>query len=147
VKTTSREQLAAILAPPDDLTLAATVATAPPMRGLDYLDASVLREIWCDLAAEVRDRGGLAAVLATIEPRLNLLKKVTFHLAENRRDEARPFASLATYAHRLSASAGVQHLPLAKAVEESADRRDQVKLVELLAPVQAVADRSEVIRE
>ncbi len=152
VKTTSREQIATILAPPDDLALAATVATAPPMRGLDYLDAAVLRGIWCDLAAAVRDRagtarGGLAAVLATIEPRLHLLGKVTFHLAENRRDEARPFAFLATYAHRVSATSGVQHLPLAKAVEESADRRDQAKIVALLAPVQAAADRSDLIRE
>ena len=152
LEATSDEQTAAILPPPDDLALAAMIAAAPPMRGLDHLDAAALRGIWHELAAGIRAQaatrpGGLAAVLAAIDPRFHLLGKVTFHLAENRRDDARPFAFLATYAHRLTASSAVQHLPLAKAVESSAEHRDQAKLVELLAPVQAAADRSTLIRE
>ena len=152
LEAASEAQTAAILPPPDDLALAAMIAAAPPMRGLDHLDAAALRTIWHELAAEVRARaatrlGGLAAVLATIDPRFHLLGKVTFHLAENRRDEARPFAFLATYAQRLTASSAVQHLPLAKAVESSAEHGDQARLVELLAPVQAAADRSTLIRE
>ena len=146
------QQLLAILPPPDDLARAERVAAAPPLLGLDYLTAAVLREMWLEIAAEIRQRagkspGGLAALLAAIEPRFHLLGKVTFHLAENRRDEARPFAFLATYAHRLLATSAVQHLPLAKAVEASAERRDQAQLVQLLAPVQAAAERSELIRE
>ena len=144
--------LEAIVRPPDELALATTIACAPPFRGLEYLDASVLRDTWFEMVAVVRGRagkaaGGLAEVLAAVEPRLHLLGRVTFHLAENRRDEQRPFAFLATYAHRPAAKAAVQHLPLAKAIEESADRRDQAKLAELLTPVRAAADRSELVRE
>ena len=144
--------LEAIVRPPDELALATTIASAPPFRGLEYLDASVLRDTWFEMVAVVRGRagkaaGGLAEVLAAVEPRLHLLGRVTFHLAENRRDEQRPFAFLATYAHRPAAKAAVQHLPLAKAIEESADRRDQAKLAELLTPVRAAADRSELVRE
>jgi SNF2 family DNA or RNA helicase len=36
---------------------------------------------------------------------------------------------------------------LAQAVEESADRRDQARLVELLAPVRAAAEKSRLVRE
>jgi len=151
LRADSRRDLERLVPPPDDETLLAAVAAAPPMQGLDYLDATVLRGIWFDLAAAIRDRaaaeGGLVAALAAVNPQLHLLGKVTFHLAENRRDEERPFAFLATYAHRLSASSAVLHLPLAKAVEESAERRDQAKLVELLAPVRAAADRSTLLRE
>ena len=148
----TRRDLERLLPPPDADSLAAAVAAAPPMPGLEYLSAGVLCETWFELAASVQERacatkGGLAAALAAIDPRLHLLGKVTFHLAENRRDEARPFAFLATYAHRLSAAAAVQHLPLAQAVEESADRRDQARLVELLTPVRAAAEKSPLLRE
>ena len=152
MKAATRRDLGRVLPSPEDESLSATVAAAPPMPGLEYLSAGAVRELWYELAEAVRDRagaakGGLAAALLAIEPGLQLLGKVTFHLAENRRDEARPFAFLATYAHRLSATAAVQHLPLATAVEESADRRDQAKVVELLAPVRAAAARSGLIRE
>ena len=152
LKAAARRDVERVLPSPADEALVAAVAAAPPMPGLEYLSAAVLRDLWFELAAETRDRagrakGGLAAVLAAIDPGLHLLGKVTFHLAENRRDEARPFAFLATYAHQLSAASAVQHLPLAKAVEESADRRDQAKLVELLTPVRTAAERSGIIRE
>jgi non-specific serine/threonine protein kinase len=152
LKAAAGRDVERVLPPPADDALVAAVAAAPPMPGLEYLSAAVLRELWFELAEAVRGRagraqGGLAAALAAIDPRLHLLGKVTFHLAENRRDESRPFACLVTYAHRLSATSAVQHLPLAKAVEESADRRDQAKLVELLTPVRAAAQRSEIVRE
>ena len=152
MQAASRRDLERTLPAPDDDTLGAAVTAAPPLPGLEYLSAAVLRELWFELATEIRERagrtkGGLASTLATIDPGLHLLGKVTFHLAENRRDEERPFAFLATYAHRLSATSAVQHLPLAKAIEESADRRDQARLVELLAPVRAAAETSGIVRE
>lgn len=58
---------------------------------------------------------GPAAALAVTDPGLHVLGKVTFHLAENRRDLVRPFAFLAAYAHQLSAAAAVEHLPLGEA--------------------------------
>jgi non-specific serine/threonine protein kinase len=137
MRADERDAIEHLVSLPDPLAVEAILATAPPMHGLEYLDTTVLRDLWF----------GLTAVLTAADPRLHLLGKVTFHLAENRRDESRPFAFLATYAHKLSASTAVQHLPLATAVEASADRHDHAKLVELLAPVRAAAERSPLIRE
>ncbi len=141
-----------LLLPPDDLALAVLIAEAPPMRGLEYLTPDVLKSLWSELAELVRARGtktdgGLAAFLREVNPFQHLLGRVTFHLAENKRDEARPFAFLATYSHRMSAKASVQHLPLAQALKQYAGERDQAKLAELLAPVRAAADSSAVVKE
>ena len=140
------------LSPPDDLALAVLIAEAPPMRGLEYLTPSVLKDLWDELAELVRRRGaeadgGVTAFLRAVNPFQHLLGRVTFHLAENKRDENRPFAFLATYSHRMSAKAQVQHLPLAQALKQYAGERDQVKLAELLAPVRAAADGSAVVKE
>ncbi|MFM9960959.1 MAG: DEAD/DEAH box helicase [Planctomycetaceae bacterium] len=137
---------------PDDLALAVLIAEAPPMRGLEYLTPTVLKDLWDQLAELVRRRGaetdgGLPAFLRAVNPFQHLLGRVTFHLAENKRDEARPFAFLATYSHRMSAKAQVQHLPLAQALKQYAGERDQTKLAELLAPVRAAADGSKVVNE
>ncbi len=137
---------------PDDLALAVLIAEAPPMHGLEYLTPEVLRRLWDELAELVRRRGtetdgGLPAFLRAVNPFQHLLGRVTFHLAENKRDESRPFAFMATYSHRMSARAAVQHLPLAQALKQYAGERDQAKLAELLAPVRAAADRSAVVKE
>ncbi len=137
---------------PDDLALAVLIAEAPPMRGLEYLTPEVLRRLWDELAELVRRRGaetdgGMSAFLRAVNPFQHLLGRVTFHLAENKRDESRPFAFMATYSHRMSARAAVQHLPLAQALKQYAGERDQAKLAELLAPVQAAADGSAVVKE
>lgn len=136
----------------DDLALAVLIAEAPPMRGLEYLTPEVLRRLWDELAELVRRRGaetdgGLPAFLRAVNPFQHLLGRVTFHLAENKRDESRPFAFMATYSHRMSARAAVQHLPLAQALKQYAGERDQAKLAELLAPVRAAADGSAVVKE
>ncbi len=136
----------------NDLALAVLIAEAPPMRGLEYLTPTVLNALWDELAELVRRRGaqtegGLPAFLRAVNPFQHLLGRVTFHLAENKRDESRPFAFMATYSHRVSARAAVQHLPLAQALKQYAGERDQAKLAELLAPVRAAADGSAVVKE
>ncbi len=148
--TKAGEPPALRIAPPDNLALAVLIAEAPPMRGLEYLTPDVLKALWFELAELVRRRGtetdgGLAAFLREVNPFWHLLGRVTFHLAENKRDESRPFAFLATYSHRMSAQASVQHLPLAQALKQYAGERDQAKLAELLAPVRAAADGSEIV--
>ncbi len=137
---------------PDDLALAVLIAEAPPMRGLEYLTPAVLKVLWDELAELVRRRGaetdgGLTAFLRAVNPFQHLLGRVTFHLAENRRDADRPFAFLATYSHRMSAKAQVQHLPLVQALKQYAGERDQAKLAELLSPVRSAADGSAVVKE
>ena len=138
------------LAPPDELALAVIVSESPPMRGLEFLTSEVLRSLWAELLIEFLARshqtdGGCRQLLLSLNPEAQLLGRVTFHLAENKRDPDRPFAFLATYAHRLSAKAQVQHLPLGEALRQYAAERDQARLTELLVPVRTAASHSEIV--
>ncbi len=140
------------LPPPADEELAQLVAEAPPMRGLEYLDAELLKNLWQELRELASERagsfaGGGAAWLRSIDPLWQLLGRVTFHLAENKRHAERPFAFLATYTHRLSGAAKVAHLPLAEALKTYAGEKDRTKLDALLEPVRRAAERSELARE
>ncbi|MBI4025583.1 MAG: DEAD/DEAH box helicase [Verrucomicrobia bacterium] len=140
------------LPPPGENELAGRVSHAPPMRGLEYLNATTLTSLWTEMDALARQemtafKGGAAAWLHAQNPAWSLLGRVTFHLAENKRDETHPFAFLATYTHRLSAQAKAQHLPLGNALKEYAGARDKPALLKLLTPVQKAAERSTLIRE
>jgi non-specific serine/threonine protein kinase len=145
------DQWKSVPAPPDEQ-LAQLVADAPPMRGLEYLTVEVLRGLWNELRALVASRAaehadGPAAYLGTINPLWHLVGRVTFHLAENKRDPARPFAFLATYAHRLSSAARLQHLPLAEALKNYAAAGERGRLEALLEPVRRAGQHSELVRE
>ena len=102
------------------------MATAvPPMDGAEYLTATVLAELWRSMDAafdaELADAGlTVQEFLKIRHPAWNLVGRVHFNLAENRKDEDAPFAFLATYTTRLSAAAKAQHLPLGKALQEYA---------------------------
>ena len=125
---------------------------APPMRGLEYLNAEVLAAWWVELDALVRAEahafpGGVQAWLREKNPLWRLVGRVTFHLAENKRDAERPFAFMATYATRLSAQARVQHLPLGKALQEYAGAKDRATLLSLLTPIQKAAQRSALVKD
>jgi hypothetical protein len=140
------------LAEPGAEELALLVADAPPMRGLEYLTSEHLVVFWQELRELVVARakehdGGPAAWLASVNPVWHLLGRVTFHLAENKRDPQRPFAFLATFTHRLSSQARLQHLPLAEALKSYAGAREQAKLVALLEPVRRAAQESALVRE
>ena len=63
-----------------------------------------------------------------------------FNLAENRKDDAAPFAFLATYTTRLSAHAKAQHLPLGQALGEYAGAANKDRLLSLLLPVQRASE-------
>jgi hypothetical protein len=77
------------------------VLSAPPMTGAEYLTAAVLRDLWQELdrAFEVElseANCGIEEFLKRRNPAWNLVGRVHFNLAENRKDEAAPFAFLAT---------------------------------------------------
>ena len=77
------------IAPPSEEELSQLVTEAPPMRGLEYLNAKVLAALWTDLRDLVVEQagkhsGGPAVFLAAINPLWHLLGRVTFHLAENK---------------------------------------------------------------
>ena len=78
--------------------------------------------------------------LKGLHPAWNLIGRVHFNLAENRSDEAAPFAFLATYTTRLSAEAKAQHVPLGKALQEYAGAKNRERLLSLLLPIQRAAE-------
>ncbi|MBW3600386.1 MAG: DEAD/DEAH box helicase, partial [Planctomycetes bacterium] len=140
------------LAPPPETERDSLIGAAPPMRGLEYLSSALLARLWEELREFAVERAkahpeGAAGFLRSVNPVWRLLGRVTFHLAENKRDAARPFAFLATYTHRVSSGARLQHLPLAQAVKEYAGAGNRERLATLLAPVQSAAERSELVRE
>jgi non-specific serine/threonine protein kinase len=137
---------------PADEQFAELAAEAPPMRGLEYLNVELLRGLWHELRELVAERAakhaeGPAGFLRQINPLWHLLGRVTFHLAENKRDPQRPFAFLATYTHKLSGHARLQHLPLAEALKSYAGAKDRAKLESLLEPVRRAAQQSGLVRE
>jgi non-specific serine/threonine protein kinase len=137
--------------PPADAQRQAIIAAAPPVRGLEYLTVELLGRLWCDLrqlvvAEAKRHAGGPKDYLRSVNSVWHLLGKVTFHLAENKRDEERPFAFLATYTRRVS-EGRLQHVPLGQALKDFAGEKNQARLTALLEPVRAAADQSPLVRE
>ena len=117
----------------------------PPMPGAEYLTAAVLQALWnaIDAAFRAELSGSKAPVqdfLKRKNPAWNVVGRVHFNLAENRRDPDAPFAFLATYTTRLSAHAKAQHVPLGQALREYAGAANKSRLLSLLLPVQRAAE-------
>ena len=130
---------------PPDAELAWLALAAPPMNGAEYLTASVLQSLWQDLDSALglelsESKCGVQEFLKRRNAAWNLVGRVHFNLAENRRDDAAPFAFLATYTTRLSAHAKAQHLPLAQALGEYAGAANKDRLLSLLLPVQRASE-------
>jgi len=137
--------------PPDEQTFDILIADAPPMTGLEYLTAEVLAALWAELDRALRDelaasKNSLLAFLKARHPVWNLVGRVHFNLAENRKDIEAPFAFLATYTSRLSAHGKAQHLPLSQALAEFSDGKSQTQLLSLLMPVQRAAEQCDWLR-
>lgn len=133
------------LPPPADEDLRELAAGAPPMAGAEYLTPAVLAELWrvLDTAFDAeRAEAGLSvqAFLKSRHPAWNLVGRVHFNLAENRKDDEAPFAFMATYTTRLSMAAKAQHLPLGRALQEYAGAKNRERLLSLLLPVQRAAE-------
>ena len=129
---------------PSSADCARWILTAPPMHGGEYLSEETLQRIWEGLDGWVRETvprpGGLAVFLRERALKWHQVGRVCFHLAENRNDEARPFAFMATYASGFGAAGRIKHLPLRKALEQYAGARNRAALVKLLSPVQRAAE-------
>ncbi|WP_395732615.1 DEAD/DEAH box helicase [Prosthecobacter sp.] len=127
----------------------AFIATAPPFAGAEYLTAEVLERWWLELAQHINQLAthGVEAWLREECPAWHVVGRVTFHLAENKTDTQRPFAFLATFTEKLSATGQPQHLPLARALQLYSGQKDQTALNALLAPVRTAAEKSKLIRE
>ena len=132
--------------PPSTEELETIAAAAPPMTGAEYLTASVLCSLWHEIDAAWQAQlieSGLTIrnFLKAKNPAWNLVGRVHFNLAENRKDPEAPFAFLATYTTRLSAQAKAQHVPLGQALQEYAGAANKERLLSLLLPVQQAAQQ------
>jgi superfamily II DNA or RNA helicase len=132
--------------PPDTGECASLVLTAPIMPGAEYLTPEVLLALWDQTASACA--AGLAAAqtdlqsfLKALNPAWNLVGRVHFNLAENRRDADLPFAFMATYTTHLSVQARAQHVPLGEALREYAGAANRARLLSLLLPVQRAAEK------
>ncbi len=140
------EQRLAEVPPPDAGELATLVLSAPLMVGAEYLTPDILRALWLEIGAALAEsltaaKADLGSFLKALNPAWNLLGRVHFNLAENRRDTEAPFAFMATYTSRLSTQGKAQHLPLGQALRDYTGKSQREKLLSLLLPVQRAAER------
>jgi len=131
---------------PNAAECASLVLTAPMMPGAEYLTPDVLQALWDETAvactaALAEAKTDLQSFLKRLNPAWNLVGRVHFNLAENRRDADAPFAFMATYTTRLSAQAKAQHVPLAQALREYAGAANHQRLLSLLLPVHRAAEQ------
>jgi non-specific serine/threonine protein kinase len=137
---------------PTEAEVAAWVGATPWFVGSEGVTGELAVRWWEAMRGEVEGlvRGrvdGVAGWLKEVEGGWHAVGRVTFHLAENKNDSARPFAFLATFTERLSESGAPQHVPLARAMQMYAKGSDAMALNALLEPVRAAAGRSGLIRE
>jgi non-specific serine/threonine protein kinase len=142
--TDATRQKIHVAAPPTEA-LDRLVLAAPPMTGAEYLSVEVLGALFQDLVAALglelaESKCGIQEFLKRLNPAWNLVGRVHFNLAENRKDPDAPFAFLATYTTRLTANAKAQHLPLGKALGEYAGAANKNRLLSLLLPVQRASE-------
>ena len=140
----------AVPVPPEN-DLNAMVMAVPPMLGAEYLNVSVLSDLWIAMDqafdSELAQAGtSIQEFLNARNPSWGLVGRVHFNLAENKKDQEAPFAFLATYTTRLSAEAKAQHVPLGRALQEYAGARNRERLLSLLMPVQRAADKCDWLK-
>ncbi len=126
--------------------------TVPPMKGGEYLNRESLTTLWGALEEALRieiteSRKSIPAYFSERHSAWNLLGRVCFHLAENKKSEETPFAFLATYAHEISKAGKAQHLPLSRALEEYAGLKQKNILLRLLSPLQKASQESAFIKD
>ena len=126
-------------------------ASAPPMMGGEYLTVAALESLWGEIEAALRSelkgeaKTSIDRWFAERNSAWHAVGRVCFHLAENRADEERPFAFLATYTTRLSREARPQHRPLGQALRDFAG--DKAALLSLLVPVQRASAESALVKD
>jgi superfamily II DNA or RNA helicase len=124
------------------------ILRCPGFSGAEYVSAELLVRLWREMmqAVEKTCGGELEAWLLTTASAWSDVGRVTLHLAENKQDAVRPFAFIATYAERLTAGGRLQHLPLARALQQYQSRGDQAALDRLLKPLREAAACSGLVK-
>lgn len=92
------------------------------MTGGEYLSTEGFLGLWQELnkwmSGAITQSGGVSSFLAEWAPEWQLVGRVCFHLAENKKDPDRPFAFLATYATGVGAGGKLTYLPLKEALKQ-----------------------------
>ncbi|MEG2198805.1 MAG: DEAD/DEAH box helicase [Anaerovorax sp.] len=119
----------------------------PYVIGMEYVDEEWMEKIWVKLnavfCAEIEKYQGTVEMYFTeYNANLNLAGKVFFHLVETK-DEAFPFAFMATYSTKPVKSKKAMHMPLKNALSEFG--KDEKKLLTLLVTVTKAAEQSTFI--
>ena len=89
---------------PGDSELAAIAAAVPPMTRAEDVTTEILADLWCEPIRPSRpsspnSKPTAQEFLRSRNKAWNLVGRVHFNLAENRKDAEAPFAFLATYTH------------------------------------------------
>ncbi len=130
----------------DDSDVEAFCRRVPPMIGAEAVDSDFVYGIigWVRKAFENEIEGRtepVEQILRSLSPGAEfLVDRVHFHLVENRRDEERPFAFMATYSTQADSGDAVHHLPLTHALKEF--KGQSRKLISLLSSVKSAAAKS-----
>ena len=138
--------------PPDEQELTRLSINVPPMGGAEYVRADLLRQLWIQLgtaftSAFKASGSKLGDFVRTLGDEWNLVGRVHFNLAENRRDPDAPFAFMATYTGTLNAQGKAQHQPLGEALKEYAGAKNKDRLLSLLLPVQRASQECAWLKE
>jgi hypothetical protein len=129
--------------------IAALCFARPAFPGEERLTPDFCRNLWSDLWDTFQSRysptlGSVDEYLSSISPTASHADRVHFHLVENKLDEERPFAFLATYSAVDADSGKMRQYPLSHALMEF--QGDQKKLLSLLTAVRRVAKESDFIQ-
>lgn len=135
---------------PEEITV--FLQDVPPMLGAELITSTMLEELWVDMGKALSCQAdqfadGIQGYLKKHNSVWNVVGRVCFHLAENKRDPEFPFAFIATYVHKLSKQARPQHRPLGQALKEYAGANNRQKLLTLLSPLSRASEQSELIRK
>ncbi|MBP6219132.1 MAG: DEAD/DEAH box helicase [Oligoflexales bacterium] len=125
----------------------------PPTQGSEYIDRSLLTQLWHELIQEINfhlQKQDLRSFIASRFPDWAEVGRLHFHLAEFH-DEHKPFVFLASCATRVSDKVRLQHVPLGQVLKNSLSNlqaeASQVHLFHFLAPIQKASEKNIFIRE
>ncbi|MDR2643929.1 MAG: DEAD/DEAH box helicase [Planctomycetaceae bacterium] len=135
-----------VVSAPTSIELEFFLINVPMITGIEYLTSEVLLEWWTTFDEFVRKQisvheAGAADWIKNQNPLWRTVGRVTFHLAENKRDESRPFAFMATYTDNVSINSKPVQLPLSKALQEYSAINDKNSLLRLLQPISVAAEK------
>ncbi len=132
-----------------DEDIAHWLSAAPPMPGLDFLNAGTLRILWVELEKTLQRHlvhfpASAARFFQRLHPSWHQIGRVHLQLAENPGDEEHPFSFQATYSvvsHGIQRTTSTQ-FPLGRALTDYAGPQHREKLTSLLLPLQDAAKKS-----